>query len=175
MIDVDAELTTSFAGVLERDGVGSPIPPADNIAGGFEMVRANRQKTIEALLKEPHTAYQLFATLPDGSKVLVAEIKPLQQGEDMPANPRDRLIVDDKYKELFQAIAPAHDEAKLLKSAAAGIGNREITPELIEQVTANLEPGYRDKLRAALIPHIGKTWKEAVDEWSKKSSSGGAK
>ncbi|HSN30350.1 MAG TPA: hypothetical protein VLT45_28875 [Kofleriaceae bacterium] len=172
MIDVDAELTTSFAGVLDRDGVSNPIPKADNIAGGFEQIRGNRLETIKALAAEPHAGYQLFGTLPNGQKVLIAEMKPMSEGEAMPANPLERLKITPEYREMFANVVPRDaEELQALKEHSKVTQNTVITEQVIEEMTAQLEPKYRDQMRAKLARHIGKTWKEAVDTWSQTATS----
>jgi hypothetical protein len=165
MTDVDAELATSFAGVLDRTpGKENPIPPASNIKQGFELIRANRLATIGLLAREPGFEYRLFATMPDGRKVLVAEMKPLGKDEQPPADPLKRLVFPPGMETIFQTLAPRTGAAT--QESASTTYNQVITEELIEQLTASLEDSYRAKLRRSLERHIGKTWAAAVDEWA---------
>ncbi|MCX5743986.1 MAG: hypothetical protein NT062_15970 [Proteobacteria bacterium] len=165
MIDVDAELSTSFAGVLDRDGVSNPIPPANNIADGFSSVRGNRAETIKLVAAEPTAAYQLFGTTSNGSKVLVAEIKPLANGEKMPANPLERLIVHDEDR--FNAITPKDKAARdATTKHAADLQKQPITPELIDEMTKDLKGDYKARMQEVLHRFEGRTWGEAIDYWS---------
>ncbi|MBV8760672.1 MAG: hypothetical protein JO257_25490, partial [Deltaproteobacteria bacterium] len=160
VMDVDADLTTSLAGVLGRPhGKEDPIPPFNAVREGFEGVRGQRIDTILAIANEPTASYKLMATQPDGSKVLVAEIKPCKP-EEMPVLVSERLIVH--RPELIDQLLPTEAEAK---SIAKKTGQTEITQAQIDQMTAPLG-AYGEELKAKLEPHIGKTWEKAVDDWS---------
>ncbi|HSD86455.1 MAG TPA: hypothetical protein VLB44_03035, partial [Kofleriaceae bacterium] len=162
LLDVDADLATSLAGVLDRKHGGTdPIPPFHVIKDGFEGVRGNRLDTIFAIAQEPTAAYRLMGTDADGNKTLVAEIKPIAPGEPIPADPLSRLIIHDEAR--FNRMIPSPAEAK---TQAKALGETVITQEGIDQMTKDLPEGYRNKLKPKLEANIGKTWKQAVDEWS---------
>ena len=162
LLDVDADLPTSLAGVLDRNHGGEdPIPPFKAISDGFQGVRGNRLETINAIASEPTASYRLMGTNPDGSKTLIAEIKPLAKGEPVPSEPLDRLVIHDDKR--FNEMIPSGKE---VASSASATASQVITPEVISKLVGPLEPKYGAKLRAKLEGHLGETWQQAVDNWS---------
>jgi hypothetical protein len=144
LIDIDAPLEMSLYGVLMRKvGGGEAIPPADIIAEGFTMARAHRTDVISRFVTDPSLGtYELHVTRPDGSKVKVAEV----------IDGQVRAIDEDLFYEALQDPA----------DAAERILDQTIDDALVAELTRALAPEFADKVRAALRPYRGRTWREAI-------------
>jgi hypothetical protein len=161
MMDVDADLETSLAGVLDRTpGGADPIPPYDAIRSGFEGVRAQRRQVIEQIAADANSSYRLFGTRPDGSKFLIAEIRPLERVSRVPDDPMERVIIHDDAA--YQRMMPTAEQARL---DALRTSEQVITREVIDELTRPLG-SYGASLRTKLLRHEGKTWAQAVNDWS---------
>ena len=145
---------TSIARVLDRSHANkeSPIPPFEAIRQGFEGVRGNRLETIIAIAEDPTASYRLIS-----NGEVIAEIKPIAKGESMPADPLTRLEIHDEKR--FNGMIPSPEE---VSAQAATNGDQVITQDAIDKLCGQ----YGEKLRPKLEPHMGKTWKAAVDSWS---------
>jgi hypothetical protein len=161
MLDVDADLATSLAGVLDRTpGGADPIPPYDAIRSGFEGVRAQRRQVIEQIAADANSSYRLMGTRPDGTKFLIAEIRPLERGQQVPADPMDRVIIHDEAA--YSRMMPTQEQARL---DALNTSQQVITRQVIDELCGPLGD-YGARLRQKLLAHEGKTWQQAVDDWS---------
>ncbi|MBA3394497.1 MAG: DUF4157 domain-containing protein [Deltaproteobacteria bacterium] len=161
LVDVDAPLGNSVAGVLgdRVPGGSDPIPPFSAIAEGYVGARANRMGTIQEVVRDPNSKYMLFATNPDGSKVLVAEVKALEGGA-MPADPMQRLTILDqtRFEQMIQTKAEAEAEINRLRA-------QPLTPQTIREITGPMGK-YGEGLAKRLEPHMGKTWEQAIADWA---------
>ncbi len=149
LIDVDAPLAVSLAGVLERlPGRDDPLPPFDVIAKGFVSVRRDRKAVIDYFQSNPDLGtYQLFATRPDGSRVKAAEVR------------GGVITVFDAG--LFETAMDR--QVNRLPEVTAGT---MISTDLIRELTGALPPDRARAVKAVLGRHIGQTWQEAVDAQS---------
>lgn len=148
LCDVDAPLETSFAGVLERPAGGpDPLPPYAVVSDGFDSIRRNRLAVIDLFRGDPTFGqYELYAATPSGERVKVARVI------------AGKLDVLDG--ELFaKAIAQSGEEAGMT-------GDTPITEDLIERMTANLDPKRALTVRSVLRKYLGETWKAALDAHS---------
>jgi Zeta toxin len=152
LYDVDAPLEVSLAGVLERiPGGNDPLPPYDVIAKGFDDVRTHRDNVIKFFQDNPQLGkYELYGTLPDGSKVKVAEVV---DGSVKVFENELYLEVTAKPGEISQTIA-----------------KKTISSQLIESLTQSLSSERAAKVREVLEPYIGQTWETALNAHSAKKA-----
>ncbi len=151
--DVDAPLEVSLAGVLERiPGGNDPLPPYQIIADGFRDIRTNRANVIEFYEDHPNLGkYELYGTLPDGSKVKVAEV----------INGSVEVFQKEMYLEIT---AKSGDDFSQM------IANKKISSQLIESLTQSLSGERAAKVREILEPYIGQTWETALNAHSTKKT-----
>jgi hypothetical protein len=152
LYDVDAPLEVSLAGVLERiPGSNDPLPPYHIIADGFRDIRNYRRDVVKFFQDNPNLGkYELYGTLPDGTKIKVAEVN---QGEL-------RVLDENMYREIT---AKAEDLPEIT-------AQKIISPELIDTLTTSLSSERATTVRKVLTPFIGKTWKQALGEHSRAKS-----
>ena len=148
--DVDAPLENSLAGVLERKPGGTdPLPPYDVISKGFKDVRANRVAVLQYFQKHPELGkYELYGTTAVGAKVKVAEVV------------NGKLAIHDKEQFAQVTKNPATDPAFQAKA------NEKITADAVEGMVAKLPPERAATVREVMRPHLGQTWKQALDQHS---------
>lgn len=150
LYDVDAPLEASLCGVLVREPGGiDPIPPFEAIAWGFKSIREDRLKILEqAALEGNVDRYELFATLPDGSKARAVTM----EGSDM-------VEIDP---ELFaQAIAPPD---AIIEKARATV----IDEPFIARMADRIDGPFAKTLRAALEQYAGLTLELAISAHSQR-------
>jgi hypothetical protein len=143
--DVDAAFEVSLAGVLERRPDGpDPLPPFHIVANGFTAVRSDRREIISMFRADPTLGtYELYGTTPNGGKQRVAQ------------------VVDGKLTVLNRSM---FDDITVPPVEAPEVfGRRAITEDAIRQITAGLTAERAAKVRSALTPYLGYTWRAALD------------
>ena len=153
LFDVEAPLEQSLIEVLRRERGGkSPIVDFKTVGKyGFEPAREYRQEVVNLFRDDPTLGrYELYDTLPDGQKALVARVS----GGDL------KKFDEARFKELT---ALGKGEAEVDRLA-----NTRITQEEISRVTRDLPNGdFKDDVIRTLQAHEGQTWQEAVDTHAK--------
>lgn len=148
LYDVDAPLDVSLAGVLERvPGGPDPLPDFNVVGQGFDSVRSNRAAVMHVFESDPTLgAYELYATLPSGGRILVAKVM----------NGATDIVQPELLVEL--TAEPGQ--------AAALAANKIIDADAIDQLTRKLDPTRAIAVRKTLTKYLGRTWKEALDAHS---------
>ena len=155
--DVDAPLEFSLTGVLERPvGGKDPIPPFKAVATeGFKPARQHRRTVMALFENNPDIGiYRLFATTQSGAKVLIAEV----QGGVLKTH-NDTLL--DTL-----TVEPTDNDIQLTK-------NTVITKEFVAKMTATLPAKFAEERRSKILPYIGRTWAEAIEEHTNKTPEKG--
>jgi Domain of unknown function (DUF4157) len=144
--DVDADLEVSLAGVLGRKpGGDSPLPKYDVVGQGFTLVRTSRIGVIEIFENNPNLGkYELYGTLPDGSKIKVAEV----------SNGKRAIFNEELFNEIT---SPPGPKAQLTAKDV-------ITSAVIDSLASSppLTPKRAQEVRHSLEPFLNMTWEEAL-------------
>lgn len=156
--DIDAPLEMSLAGVLMRTpGGNDPIPDFDVVGtGGFLPIRENRMDVIQRFIDNDELGrYELYATDAQGNKFLVATVE------------NGNLNIVEGQGQVFEQITAATVED------VNAVGDQQITQQLIDDLTGPLPAVFAAAMREALTPHIGRTWRQALEHHSQQPAGGG--
>jgi hypothetical protein len=150
LYDIDAPLEASLCGVLVREPGGvDPIPPFEAIAWGFKSIREDRLKVLEQAIVEGHVdRYELFGTLPDGSKALAVKMEGRATTE----------IDADLFAEAIAAPDAIIEQAR----------HTVIDQPFIARMADGITGPFAKTLRAALERYRGLTLEQAISEHSKR-------